>query len=111
MLEQPFALPAIIFAVLAVPLVLGLIPRNRFYGVRTVRTLLDDRVWYETNRVAGVAVIVASGIYGAVAKAVPYHRSASNNFSIWVVHLAAFVLPLALGLVVAVRYAKRKQEF
>lgn len=104
--EQPFALPAIIFAVLAVPLVLGMIPRNRYYGVRTARTLSDERLWYGANRVAGVAVIIASGIYAAAAKAVPYHRSSSENFSIWVVHLAAFVLPLVVGLAITARYAK-----
>jgi hypothetical protein len=107
MLTQPFAVPAAILFLLAIPLVLGLIPRNRFYGMRTRTTLSDDRRWYAGNRAAGVAIMLASGAYGAVAAAWPYDRAASDNFSTWTVHLAAFVVPLVLGLSMAHRYAKR----
>lgn len=106
MTEQPFAIPSAIFFILAVPLVFGLVPRNRYYGVRTVRTLSDDNIWYRTNRIAGVAVMLASTIYGAVAIIVPYHRYAGDNLGEWGIHLAAFVIPLALGLWVAARFAK-----
>lgn len=105
MIGQPFAIPSAILFVLAVPLMLGLVPRNRYYGVRTVRTLSDDHLWYRTNRIAGGAVMLASIIYGAVAMVMPYHRFANDNFGTWGVHLAAFVAPLALGLWVAARSA------
>jgi cytochrome bd-type quinol oxidase subunit 2 len=108
MTTQPFAIPAAAFLLLAVPLVLGLIPRNRFYGVRTAKALEDDRVWYPVNRVAGVAVMLASGVYGAVAVALPYDRSARDDLSTWAVHLAAFVVPIVLGLSVATRYARSR---
>jgi SdpI/YfhL protein family len=101
--EQPFAIPAVALFVLAVPLTLGLIPRNRYYGVRTPRTLSDDEAWYRSNRVAGAAVMVASVTYGAVAMARPYSRTASDSFTTWALHLAAFAVPLAIGLIVAVR--------
>lgn len=104
--QQPFAIPALAFFVLAIPLALGLIPRNRYFGVRTARTLSDDGAWYRTNRVAGVAVMVASAVYGAVAMTWPYSRAASGSFTTWVLHLAGFVVPLAVGLGVAVRYGK-----
>lgn len=104
--EQPFAVPAVALFILAIPLVLGLIPRNRFYGVRTTQTLSDERAWYAANRVAGVAVMVASAVYGVVAVVWPYHRSATDSFSTWAVHLAAFVVPIVIGLTVAVRYAR-----
>ncbi|MEN3333727.1 MAG: hypothetical protein V7641_3092 [Blastocatellia bacterium] len=107
MQTQPFAVPAVILFVVAIPLVLGLIPRNRFYGVRTLKTLADDGVWYPANRVAGVAVVLASAVYGAVAARWPYDRAASDNLSTWTLHLAAFVTPLIVGLGVAVWYAKR----
>lgn len=106
MIEQPFAIPSAICFILAVPLMLGLVPRNRYYGVRTVRTLSDDKIWYRTNRIAGGAVMLASIIYGAVAMVMPYHRSSSGNLGTWGVHLAAFVVPLAIGLWVAARSAR-----
>ena len=106
--SQPFATPALVLFIAAVPLVLGLIPRNRFYGVRTLKTLSDDRVWYVVNRLAGAGVMIASIVYGAVAVAWPYDRSASDNVSTWGLHLAAFVVPMIVGLSVAVWYAKHR---
>ncbi len=52
--------------------------------------------------------MLASGVYGAVAIACPYARSASDNFSTWAVHLAAFAVPLLVGLSLAARYAKNR---
>ena len=75
MTTQPFAVPAL----LAVPLVLGVVPRNRLYGVRTARSLSDDGVWYPANRVAGAAIMIASSVYA----------------------------PVVLGLVAALWYSKR----
>jgi uncharacterized membrane protein len=53
MTHQPFFVPAVLIFVLAIPLVLGLIPRNRFYGVRTAKTLSRDDIWYRANRFGG----------------------------------------------------------
>jgi SdpI/YhfL family protein len=104
---QPFAIPALALFLVAVPLVLGLIPRNRFYGIRTAKTLSDDDVWYRVNRLGGVAVMVASAVYGGVAVVWPYDRSAPDNFSTWGLHLAGFIVPIIVGLSLAIRYAKR----
>jgi len=107
MFAQPFAIPAILLFLVSVPLVLGVIPRNRLYGFRTKKTLSDDRIWYRVNRVAGFAVMIASGVYGVVAMASPYDRAAPDNFSIWLLHLAAFAGTLVVGLVGAGWYARR----
>jgi hypothetical protein len=107
MSAQPFAVPALLLFIVAVPLVLGVIPRNRLYGFRTTKTLSDDGVWYRVNRLAGVAVMIASGVYGAVAVTWPYDRAAADNFSTWWLHLAAFAGPIVVGLIVAGWYAKR----
>jgi uncharacterized membrane protein len=103
MFTQPFAIPAFAFFIVSIPLALGMIPRNRFYGFRTKRTLADDAVWYRVNRAAGFGIMIASAIYGAVAMANPYNR----DFSVWLVHLAAFAIPLVVALGLAARYAKR----
>lgn len=107
MLEQPFAIPALALFILALPLVFSLVPRNRFYGVRTRQTLSDDRTWKRTNRLAGLVIILASAVYAAIALAYPYDRRASDNFSTWGIHLIAFVVPLVVGISVAVRYARQ----
>jgi uncharacterized membrane protein len=45
---------------LSIPMVLGKIPPNRFYGFRTRKTLSNPEVWYRANRLAGIDLIVAS---------------------------------------------------
>jgi len=103
MMAQPFAIPALILFIVAVPLAMGVIPRNRLYGFRTRTTLADDSTWFRVNRVAGFGIIVASAIYGAVAVAIPYNR----NFSVWLLHLAAFVMPLVIALSLSAATVKR----
>jgi hypothetical protein len=42
MTDQPFFIPSLLLSALAFPLVLGMVPRNRWYGVRTAQTLADE---------------------------------------------------------------------
>ena len=107
MTDQPFAIPTLLIFLVAVPLVAGVMPRNGFYGVRTQKTLSEDRVWYPINRLAGIALMISSGVYWAVAALRPYERQANDNFATWGIHLAAFVIPLIISLGLAKRYAKK----
>jgi uncharacterized membrane protein len=107
MTTQPFAIPSLLLFFVAVPLVLGVIPRNRFYGVRTLKTLSDDGVWYPANRLAGATIMAATGVYGALAAVVPYDRTAPDGFETWCIHLVAFVAPVAVALIASLWYVKR----
>jgi uncharacterized membrane protein len=51
----------VLFAV-GVPLLRGWIPRNRLAGFRTSKTLSNDRIWYEANRVAGRDLMIAGAV-------------------------------------------------
>lgn len=104
MLHQPFGPPAMIFIVLALPLVLGLIPPNRFYGVRTRATLASPEVWRKANRVGGWGVLASSVFYLLVARDHPHNPDDVDSL---LLHLAAFVFPLILSLVMAGRFARR----
>ena len=107
MLRQPFFVPAILILLLAIPLILGLIPRNRAYGVRASKTLTEDRVWYRANRYGGWALLLSSAIYLAVASALPSAVSGRNDFGRWLLHLCAFVFPLVISLLRIRSYVKR----
>jgi len=107
MTTQPFAIPALVLFVIALPLVLGLIPPNSLYGFRTKKTLSDGDVWYRVNRFVGIATLLASVAYGLAARTWPYDRLAPDNFSVWTIHLAAFAAPLVIGLGVSGWYARR----
>jgi hypothetical protein len=47
--------------------------------------------------------MIASAIYGPVATARPYDR----EFSVWLLHLAAFAGPLVLAIIVSGWYSRR----
>lgn len=49
---------------LSIPLVLKIVPRNRFYGYRTPYTLSDDSKWYRTNAYFGQLLIISSLLAG-----------------------------------------------
>lgn len=106
MTHQPFFVPAVLFFAAAIPLILGLIPPNRVYGIRTSKTLSDESVWYDANRYGGWAIVLSSTAYLAVAKAVPTSGPHDPDFSLWLLHLSAFALPLILGILQTVRYTR-----
>lgn len=105
MSSQPFVIPAVILVV-TIPLILGLIPRNWAYGIRTGKTLLDDRTWYAVNRFGGWTLLGASVFYLGVAMICPYSTSAGTALLPWSLHLAAILGPLLLSVVFIRRYVK-----
>jgi uncharacterized membrane protein len=103
MSSQPFFVPAAAILVVSLPLILGLIPRNRIYGIRTRKTLSDDRTWYSVNRFGGEMILAASIFYLIVAAIFPYSGAA---LLAWSLHLAAFAGPLLVSALVIARYAR-----
>jgi uncharacterized membrane protein len=61
----------LLLAVLAIPLILGKIPPNPVYGMRTSSTMSDPKLWYPANRYTGkwlfgtgiVVMISSVGLY------------------------------------------------
>jgi uncharacterized membrane protein len=45
--------------VLGIPMALGMVPPNRYYGYRTRRTMASANVWYPANRIAGRCLAIA----------------------------------------------------
>ena len=52
----------LLFALLGVPLALGRVPPNGWYGFRTPRTLAEPAVWYEINRGCGIGMVIAGAL-------------------------------------------------
>jgi uncharacterized membrane protein len=103
--KPPFLIPSIILLIISIPLVIGWIPRNRFYGVRTCKTLSDDRIWYAANRLGGWLFIASGLIYLGIAFTVPYSTdSTSLN---WWAHIAGLLLPLAISILIIYLYTKK----
>ncbi len=52
----------LLFLALAAPMTLGLVPPNRFYGMRTDKTLSSPEIWFPANRAAGWFMVAAAAI-------------------------------------------------
>ena len=96
---------AIVTALIALPLALRKFPRNRLYGVRSRRTLADDRVWYETNAYGGRCLIVASSVTLVIVLVLgltPLPRDLLVPAG-----LVALVVPSLVAAILALRHAGR----
>jgi hypothetical protein len=64
-------LPPIMIMLVCLPLLFGLVPRNRWYGVRVREAVASDAAWHAVNRVGGMALIGACLIWLAAASYAP----------------------------------------
>jgi uncharacterized membrane protein len=103
--KPPFIIPSVIFLLVSIPLVLGWIPKNRFYGVRTRKTLSDDRVWLAVNRLGGWLIIGCSLIYLSIAAFIPFSSDITSPY--WWAHMAGFAFPLFASFLTIHFYTKR----
>jgi hypothetical protein len=82
----------ILTAAISVPLVLRMIPRNRFYGIRIPKAFKSDPNWYDINAYGGKLLLVYGVLltgFGLVGRDL-----APSPTSIW---MAAFIVgPLLL---------------
>ena len=60
------AVAGLLIAALSLPLILGKVPPNLWYGFRTPRTLSDPSIWYPANSYAGRWLLI-SGVLIALA--------------------------------------------
>ena len=72
----------LLLAVLSIPFLWNLVPRNRFYGFRVPATLRDDQVWYTMNRRVARAMIpvcsvlaLAAAVFERVGLDTPFGRT------------------------------------
>ena len=89
-------------ALAGVPLILKLIPPNEIYGVRTERALSRAEIWYEVNRFAGWALVIAAGFTALLLMI----WSGTTLKGFWR-HLLALLLPLGIAVGATLWYERR----
>ena len=105
--SHPFLIPSILIILVSIPLILGIVPRNRVYGIRTCKTLSDDMVWYPANRFGGWALILSSCFSIGISWLIPYDPI---HFTTFLISLAGFILPLGVGVAATLLYCKSLQR-
>jgi uncharacterized membrane protein len=63
--------PPITLVLVSVPLILRLIPPNRWYGIRVREAGASDTAWYLINQLGGLAMIIAGVIWLVAATYAP----------------------------------------
>ena len=98
-----YALIGLGFGALGVPLVLGRVPPNRTYGLRTAKTLSSREIWYAANRIqgidlciGGVAIVVMTVVLYFAWRAAPAPLLALIDAGVMV---AAFIAVAAHGFI------------
>lgn len=98
-----------LLTLLGVPLLLGKIPPNGWYGFRVPSTLYDERLWYKVNRYMARWMILSGIITVAGAVGLYFVPGLTVDSYAWLC-LAVFALPFTIGVVLSFRYLRRLQK-
>jgi uncharacterized membrane protein len=94
----PFLAASVVIALLSVPLILKVVPPNRWYGIRTAQTLSNRELWFRANRFAGWAFLAAAGVSTAALVLAPEVASAYGALIL--------VVPIGVALGVSLAYLR-----
>ncbi len=95
-----------LFVVVALPLALRRVPRNRVYGYRTCATLRDDATWYAANAYFGVRFIAASVASAGITIAV-YLSGALAPRAFLDATIVLMLAPVAIAGVLTTRFVRK----
>jgi uncharacterized membrane protein len=100
-----YGLLGLLLVALGIPLALGRVGPNRWYGFRVARTFEDPQIWFAANRVAGidlciagVVVVAAALIIGGLAQRRPTFPIVTANVLVVLTSLALVALHSWLAL-------------
>jgi uncharacterized membrane protein len=95
----------VIFAIIAIPLILRKVPRNVVYGFRTRATLENDFVWYEANSYFGKLFLISSFV-SALLIVFLYFSDIVSKQNFINVSIAVLVVPPMIAVLLTLRYIK-----
>ena len=95
----------LIFAIIAIPLILRKVPRNVVYGFRTRSTLENDFVWYEANAYFGRLFFISSFI-SALLIIFLYFSNLVSVQNFLKASIAVLVVPPLVAVLLTLRYIR-----
>jgi hypothetical protein len=96
----------LLLAGLAIPLLLGKIAPNPWYGFRVPSTLADETLWYKVNHHMASWLLATGIITVAGAVALYWWGNLSLDAYAWAC-LAVFAVPFTIGVIRSWRYLQR----
>lgn len=104
-----FGFLGVLVAILCVPLALGRVPMNRFYGIRIPQSYQSDGDWYAINRHGGRQMLIYAALVAAAGVGVLFMPPRPSKPWFWAIVLAPLFL-LVPPLVSIFRFARRLPE-
>ena len=95
----------LLFAIIAIPLILRKVPRNIVYGFRTRATLENDFVWYEANAYFGRGLVLSS-IVSALLIVFLYFADIFSPENYLKASIVVLVAPSAVATLLTFRYIR-----
>ena len=90
-------LAGIAFIAVSLPLILQVVPPNRWYGFRLKKTLSDETIWYAANRIAGYDLLIAGGVVLATAIITALLARSRPGFAVEGINLGVFWVSLSVA--------------
>ena len=103
---NPFFVPAVLIVV-AIPMVLGIVPRNGLYGFRTGYTMSSDGVWRDANKIGGIAILVAGLFWLSLVFVLPATMASQAEAFAAALSLGRIALVLSVVIAFILVYRKR----
>jgi hypothetical protein len=99
-----------VISLISIPLILGKVGPNPWYGFRVRRTLEDPAVWYPANRYASWWMLAMAVLLMLVATAAYCFLPGLGIAPYSLTCLAAVVVGLSVGFVQTLRYVRRLSD-
>ena len=98
----------LLITAVSIPLVLGKIPPNRLYGVRTRKTLSNNEVWYKANKYTGKDFLICGLVVSAGALVLWMFKAKLSFSAVSWIGTALLMVPLLVVVVRALSYLKKQ---
>lgn len=96
----PLYIFPVLISLIAVPMMMGRVPPNRWYGFRTPKTFSSEQIWYEANRASGWSLFyagLAMLLLTVIRPYVPQLQGMTLGTFLIVAHLAPLTVSLIYG--------------
>lgn len=94
-----FLFMGVVFIALSVPLILKKVPPNNWYGFRTPKTLSDEKIWYEANRISAQGMVVVGIVLVIASLALLLLAKEMSDVAKLVIIGAVLIVSLAYALI------------
>jgi uncharacterized membrane protein len=99
----------VLFAIIALPLMLRKVPPNPVYGFRTPTTLKNESIWYETNAYFGRGMLLSS-VISALLIVVLHGVWTVPDERFLLASVGALVVPFFVATVAAFRFSRSMRD-